>query len=828
MTSPISSGLTEQEARRRLAADGYNELPQARRRHPLRIAFGVLREPMFQLLLGAGVIYLVLGDTGEALLLLAFASGSVLIGVVQELRTERALQALRDLASPRARVLRDGTVRRVAGREVVVGDLVLLGEGERVPADLHLLEARDLQADESLLTGESMPVEKSLAANADRACSGTLIVRGEGLGEVIATGARSELGRIGGMLAELHEPPSPLHEQMRRLVRTVAAVGIAVSIAVFLLHGLLRDRWLEGLLAGISLAMAMLPEEFPLVLAVFMALGAWRLAGRQVLTRRSTAIETLGATTVLCTDKTGTLTQNQMHVALLQTPSDQWRASDACVPAGELRSLLRTALLASRARASEPMDAALHELGLRQPDPLMQPPEQQLLREYGLRPELPALTRVWLIDGMREVACKGAPEAIARLCRLDDETARKVCAVAAEFAAGGLRVLGVARASITSNLPESPLDFAFEYSGMVAFADPLRPGVADAIAACRAAGVRVVMITGDHPQTALAIAREAGLDTGPAALIGAKLDALDDVALAARISDINVYARITPAQKLRLIEALERSGEIVAMTGDGVNDAPSLKAAHIGVAMGGRGTDVARESAALVLLDDDFRSLVQALRHGRRIFDNLRKAMSYILAVHVPIAGLSLLPLLLGWPLILTPVHIVFLELLIDPVCSVVFEAEPEESDIMRRPPRTPRTPLFAPRLVLWSLAQGSVAFAAVVLLFIGARASGVALDEARAVAFAGLVATNIGLIFVNRSYTTSALQALLRPNRTLWRVLAVAAALLMLTLYVPPARTLFHFAFLPPDRLLLAASASLLMVMTLELGKRLLRPYRA
>ncbi len=830
-------GLDSAEAARRLAADGYNELPRAAQRSIARIVVEVLREPMFRLLLAAGAIYLLLGDLGEALLLLLFASASVLITIVQQTRTERSLEALRELGSPRALVIRDGRQQRIAGRELVRGDLVMLGEGDRVPADLRLLSARDLQADESLLTGESLAVGKT-AATAEAppaqpggdglpyAYAGTLIVRGEGLGEVVATGTHSQLGEIGRLLAATAEAPSPLQQQTSRLVRRLAAAGLGLSALIVLLYGLLRDAWLDGLLAGIALAMAMLPEEFPLVLTVFLALGAWRLAGRKVLTRRAAAIETLGATTVLCTDKTGTLTQNRMTVALLAIDGAQ--AAPPVLPA-PFMPLLAAALRATRPLAVDPMDRALQALAELLPPAEALPPESALAHEFGLRPELPAITQMWRTaePGRYDVAAKGAPEAIAELCRLDATRRAALRRDCDAMAARGIRVLGVARCGWRGAVPTSPHALGLQWQGLVGFSDPLRETVPAAIDECRAAGLRVVMITGDYPATARAIAEQAGIGDDGSVLDGATLATLDDAALRARVRQTSLYARIAPAQKLRIVEALKAGGEVVAMTGDGVNDAPSLKAAHIGVAMGGRGTDVAREAAALVLLDDDFSSLVGAVRDGRRIYDNIRKAMSYILAVHVPIAGIALLPLVAGWPLILTPVHIVFLELLIDPVCSIVFEAEPAETDLMRRRPRDPREPLLPRRLIAWSLAQGTAVLLAVSGLFVFARLDGLPLETARALAFSGLVLTNFALIFVNRGTAGWSLISLRRPNPAMWRVLALTTMMLGAALYLPLGRRLFGFGELPATELLLAVTVATAMVGVLDLAKRWIGPYR-
>jgi P-type Ca2+ transporter type 2C len=832
-------GLSNGEAAARLRVEGPNELPQAKRRTPLRIAAEVMREPMFALLIGAGIIYLLLGDLGEALILLLFASLSVAITIVQEARGERVLEALRDLSSPRALVIREGDRKRIPGRELVSDDILVIAEGDRVAADAQLLSAHDLQADESLLTGESVPVRKLATTVGEKRArpggddlpfvySGTMIVRGYGLAKVYATGARSEIGKIGVALKTIETEPPILRQQTQRIVRIVAVLGLSVSALVMVLYGLWRGSWLDALLAGIALSMSMLPEEFPLVLTVFMVMGAWRISRARVLTRRAAAIESLGSATVLCTDKTGTLTQNRMKVAELYAGGEGLAIAEAANNAIEQRyvTLAEYANLASARGPHDPMEGAIRELNTKMP-PTVQSDRTDwtLVRTYGLRPDLLAMTQVWRRPGvaMSIVAAKGAPEAIADLCRLCPSDSVAVRRAADDMAQRGMRVLGVARATRGENLPETQRDFVFELLGLVALADPLRDSVPAAVRECRAAGIRVVMVTGDYPATARAIAASAGIDTR-LVISGEEFARMNDAQLAEKARDCSVFARIMPEQKLRIVEALKAAGEIVAMTGDGVNDAPSLKAAHIGVAMGGRGTDVAREAAAIVLLDDDFGSIVRTIRLGRRIYDNLRKAMGYVLAMHVPIAGLSLLPLLFGSALILMPIHIAFLEMVIDPVCSIAFEAEEAESNVMARPPRDPKSPLFSRALVGWSLLQGLFAFLLVAGIYWVACWRGLPEPETRALAFVSLVFTNVALIFVNRAFSASLLQALRRPNAPLWWILATTAILLGISLLWPPARALFRFGPLHLDDLTVCVSAGIATIAGLDLLKSIWR----
>jgi Ca2+-transporting ATPase len=698
-------GLSEAEAKRRLAQHGPNEVRDRERRGMLGTVRGVLAEPMFLLLLVAAAVYLLLGDLGEGLLLAFFALVSVGLVVLQERRSEHALDALRDLASPQAHVVRDGRRRRIPARELVPGDIFLLGEGERVAADGVALQATGLAVDESLLTGESVAVRKQPAATAaqamtppggeDGACvyASTLAVSGHAVVEVLATGRATQVGRIGASLASIETGPTPLQRHLRRVVRLLGLATIAIGAAVVLGYGLLRGDWLQGVLSAIATGMAMLPEEFPMALAVFLALGAWRLARIQVLARRPAVIEALGAATVLCVDKTGTLTENRMQLRRLVTEqADVAVAASPALPMAVHR-LLEFAMLASRRGGTDPMGRALlshGDAGLADTGRLHS--EWRLTREFPLSAELLAMSHEWTDDdGGLHVAAKGAPEAVFGLCHLDAQRTAALLSRVGGLAAAGLRVLAVAEGRSTDGQAVSHQhDYDFTLLGLVAFEDPLRASVPAAVAQARGAGIAVTMITGDHAATALAIAGQAGIDVAGGALTGADIARMGDGALAAAVRGVRVFARVMPEQKLALVRALRENGEIVAMTGDGVNDAPALKAAHIGIAMGGRGTDVAREAAGLVLLDDDFCRIVGGVRMGRRIFDNLRKVMTYITAIHVPVAGLALLPLLLGVPPLMLPVHVVLTEMVIDPMCSLAFEGAPEAPDLMDRPPAPP------------------------------------------------------------------------------------------------------------------------------------------
>jgi Ca2+-transporting ATPase len=815
------AGLSELDARRRLAEEGPNALPQARGDGIPALAWKVATEPMFLLLIGAASVYLLLGDVHEALVLAASIAVVLGITVFQERRTERALEALRGLSSPRALVVRDGREMRIAGRDVVRGDLLLLREGDRAPADAILLDAHDVAVDESLLTGESVPVSK---ARGERVFSGTLMVRGLGRAEVTATGERSELGRIGASLARVESGKTSLERETARIVRILAIFAIVLCGVVALLYYATRGDALGGALAGLTLAMALLPEEFPVVLTVFLALGAWRISKHGVLTRRMAAIEMLGAATVLCCDKTGTLTENRMAVAELWRAGEwreraEWEAAEA--------PLIDTAALACEPAPFDPMERAILAVqaadtpvvaeGTRGPPPVLE-------KRYPLAEGFLAVSHAWrLASGERVLAMKGAPESVLAACDMDEGVRRAALEAAGDAARRGLRILAVARAPVRGAWPERAADARHSFLGLVALADPLRPTVPGAIRLARQAGIRVVMITGDHRETALAIARQAGLDARDA-MTGAQLEASGDEALAAAVRNVQVFARVRPEQKLRLVNALRAAGEVVAMTGDGVNDAPALKAAHIGIAMGRRGTDVAREAAALVLLDDDFTSIVGTVRLGRRIYDNIRNAMRYLVAAHVPMAGMALLPFAFGWPLFAFPVHVVFLEFVIDPACSIVFEAERSDPRAMQRAPRRPGERLFSARALALGIALGASVLAAVAAIYGGHLIAGHAESAARAAAFATLVFGNLALIMVNRSTALTALEAMRHENRALWWVLGGATAALATALYVPAVARIFRFEAIGPGALALAAAAGFACVLWYDAVKLLRR----
>jgi Ca2+-transporting ATPase len=840
--APVN-GLSEAEAAKRLAEEGYNELPSSKPRSVFYIALDVVKEPMFILLVACGAIYFLLGDVGEALMLTGFVVVVISITFAQERKTERSLEALRDMSSPRALVLRDGVSRRVPGREVARGDVFFIGEGDRVPADAEILSCVNLMCDESLLTGESVPVRKEASEGFDVprkpggdglpwVYSGALVVHGQGVARTVATGHVTEIGKIGRALKNVEPEEFPLLSETRRVIKFFTLVAGALFVFVVAGYGMLRGAWIDGLLAGITMAMSILPEEIPVILTVFLAIGAWRISQNKVLTRGVHSIGTLGAVTVLCVDKTGTITKNKMAISRLFADGEFLGVEmkrGAELPE-KFHKLVEYGILAGKKDPFDPMEKAFSQIGelhLEGSEHLHN--ERVLLKEYPFSKRFLAFTNVWRksVDGGYLVAAKGAPETVADLCHFGERETEELKMRVAEMARDGLRVLAVAMADVPSafsgeveSLPEGHHDFDLTFVGLVGFADPVRHMVAQSVRECYEAGIRVIMITGDYPDTAKSVAEKIGLGGGGEVVAGVELERMGDDELSEKIKRVNIFARIVPEQKLRIVNALKANGEIVAMTGDGVNDAPALKSAHIGVAMGERGTDVAREASALVVTNDDFSSIVSAVRQGRRIFDNLKKAMSYTLAIHVPIAGMSLVPIFFGWPPIFLPMHIAFLELIIDPACSIVFEAEGEEADVMSRPPRRTDEPLFASAMTRPALLLGGVVFLIVFSVFAIAMYRGQGTEDARALTFTTLIISNVGLILTNRSWTRGIFETVKRPNPALWWLVGGAVVFLGLVLYVPFLRALFKFSFLHPVDILICLLAGTAGVVWFEFFK--------
>jgi len=835
----IFKGVDDKQALSYLQEHGYNELPSAKSKSAFLIIVQVLKEPMFILLIACGSLYVLLGDIGEGLMLMASVIIIIIITFYQEKKTERALEALRELSSPRALVIRNGEEKRIAGREVVVNDLIVLQEGDRICADAIVLDSLNLKADESILTGEAIAVRKTewdgkqpfvfpSGEGSSFIYSGTMVVQGHCVAKVVSTGVHTEFGKIGKSLGEVKEEPTLLQKETKRIVKIFSIIGLGTSLLLIIIYGITRHDWLHAILEGLSLAMAMLPEEFAVVLTIFMAMGAWRMSKKNVLTRRAASIETLGAVTVLCADKTGTLTENKMTVRKLFSEGNFFevnKKSDTALPEN-FHALIEYAILASQRNPFDPMERAFVQLGemkLAGTEHLHK--EWKLEKEYPLSSGLLAMSHVFKLPERNEyvIAAKGSPEAIIDLCHLSKDTQKELNEHISSLASEGLRVLAVASALFSpgKEFPKEQHDFNFKFIGLIGLEDPLRQTVSEDLKSCYNAGIRVIMITGDYPATAQNIAKRMGLKNPEQIITGSELKQMNEATLREKIKTTNIFARVIPEQKLMIVNALKENGEIVAMTGDGVNDAPALKAAHIGIAMGQRGTDVAREASSLVLLDDNFSSIIAAIRMGRRIYDNMQKAMGYIFSVHLPVAGLTLIPVLFAHlPMILFPLHIAFLELIIDPACSLIFEGEAEEKDSMNRPPRNTNMPEFGIKKIILSSLQGLSVLAISLTVYFIALYVKRPEDEVRALTFTTLIVANLGLILTNRSKTRTIIETFKERNPSVKWVISGATLFLFAVLFIPTLRKLFHLDILHIHDLLICLVAGILSILWFEVLK--------
>ncbi|WP_353148890.1 cation-translocating P-type ATPase [Pollutimonas bauzanensis] len=842
------AGLSAKEASARLLKEGFNRLPSSAPKSLLAILYSVAGEPMFLMLLCAGGIYLILGDKTEAAFLMASVFVIILITLVQERKTQRALESLRDLSAPRALVIRDGQERRISGQEVVRGDLLVLHEGDRIAADGLLLDG-NVAVDESLLSGEAVPVLKLASRLSDRfhqdsltgaseaegsplLFASTVVTKGEGIARVTAIGAQTAVGKIGQSLNQTDSLSSGLTIASRKIVWQLTTLGLLIAGMLILVSWLWNQKpLLESLLAGIALVMAVLPEEIPVVLTVFLALGAWRMSKKKVLTRQMTGLEALGAITILAVDKTGTITQNKMKIAELSVISARFVDDNASALPEQFHELCHFAVLASPADPFDPMEKAIQHFARRRLNNAeLEGRGLRLERKYDLSAGILAMTNVYSSENSSDhiIATKGAPEAVLDLCRLPQETRETIQQSAVAMASTGLRVLGVARGAWNAiTLPSNQQDFDFFFLGLVGFVDPPRPEVMEAISECHSAGIRVIMMTGDHPATAKAIGQQVGLSDRLALMTGAAAEKLNDEELTEKLKHVDLCARLKPEQKLRLVKLLQGIGEVVAMTGDGVNDAPALQAANIGIAMGERGTDVAREAADLVLLDDSFASIVLSIRQGRRIYDNITCAIRFIFAVHVPVVALALFPTLFHWPILLLPLHIVLLELIIDPTCSIVFEAQPETPNIMRRPPRKLNHSPFSFSNVGYALTQG-VGISVILLLgyWVLSSTQEMSEDQERVIVFISLVVGIVLLVMANKDPSLSSSKGAHKKDALfLWLAVLVAGMLIVITT-IPAANRILHLHLPTPADWGFAAVMVTLIFIWLEALRRVWRRY--
>lgn len=838
-TDRAQAGLTSAEAARLREQYGKNELSSEKNGKFIKKVIHILKEPMFLLLFFAAAVYFILGEPGDGAVMLIFIVAVVGIDVAQEWKTDRTLAALKKMASPRVRVRRDGIEQVIPGEELVPGDVFFLCEGDRVPADASIITCSDFCVDESMMTGESEGVWKTETpeikkqGNADMfrkdyCYAGTLVTQGNAMLLAEHTGADTEYGKIGLGVASAPEEPTPLQRQTNRLVRICALI----AAVFFTLAGIftwlnltgyaLQERFTRSVLAGVTLAMALIPEEFPVVLTVFLSMGAWRLAKKRSLVRRLPSVETLGAVTVLCCDKTGTLTMNKMSV------QETWAAD------GDEKELLRIMGMGCEPEAYDPMEQAMiaycREQGIDEKELF----GGRLVKEYAFSNKKKIMGHVWQQEGRLTAAVKGSPETITEICTFGGaspvsgrDNALRACE---RMADRGLRVIAVASGTRVpiegenQELPEEPEGFGLKFLGLIGLSDPPREGVAKHIKECRNAGIRVIMITGDNAETAMAVAGRIGIESR-SVVSGSQLDELTEEELCGRVGRSDVFSRVIPEHKMRIVKALKKNGEVVAMTGDGVNDAPALKYADIGIAMGMRGSEVSREAADLILLDDNFATIVETVKDGRRIYDNICKAVGYILTIHIPIIFASLLPPLLGTgqpSLMLLPVHIVLLELVIDPTCSIVLERQPAEQDIMDRKPVRAKEKLLKPSLLIKSISQGLViALSSFLVYYCKLRGCPEGAETSRSMGLMVIMISNLFLVLVNCSDSEPALLSLFRLMKDRGMQAAFAGMVLMqAVLFYSPVSRFLKLAPLTALQLAAVLAVSALSVFWYEIVK--------
>ncbi|ALP91555.1 cation-translocating P-type ATPase [Clostridium butyricum] len=781
-------GLNSKEVEKLQKKYGMNELVIQEKPNMLKKFLGVFKEPMFLLLLIAAMVYFLLGAPKDGAIMLVFVGFVASITFIQEWKTEKTMNALKDLTSPKVNTLRDGKNILIKSTELVPGDVVFLSEGERIPADCIVLEPSNFSVDESILTGESEYVMKVSTTQSEKSTdywrkdilyAGTLCVFGKCTAIVKFTGINTEYGKIGKAISEAKDESTPLQKKVSILVKNIAIAGVILCISVMVASYFYSFNILNSILSGISLAMAIIPEEFPVVLTVFLSMGAYRLAKNNTLMRKISAVETLGSATVLCVDKTGTITQNKMKVKSIYSDGRIFNNED--LKNQELSDLM---VLSCEKDPYDPMEKAILEAAnLSQLETLY---KYDLSKKIAFDSKTKRMANIYIKDNKYYVAVKGSAETVLGLCNLDKETMDEINIEIDKMASNGLRVLALA--DCTSEKVYEDLEcYELTFKALVGLQDPPKEGVEEAIKLCKKAGIRVVMITGDYSKTAMAIGEEIGLKFTDKVIVGNEIDSLSENELCEVVKSCDVFSRVIPEQKMKIVKALKKNGEIVAMTGDGVNDAPALKSADIGIAMGQRGTEVAKEAAHMILMDDNFTTIVKSVKDGRRVYDNIRKAMVYILIIHIPIAAMAMFAPLFNLPPLLLPMHIMLLELIIDPTCSIVFEGEPAEANIMENPPRPPQEPLLTRNLTIKVVLQGVVMFLAAFMPFHYMIDLGISSEYARSFSLITFIVANVTLVLVNRS-NTELLYHLIKEKGSKVRLIVNSMALIMVfaIVYIP------------------------------------------
>lgn len=827
------SGLTAAEVLQSRKLNGSNRLDYKKASGLSDALKGLAKEPMVILLLVASAIYFISGNIGDGIFLAVAIVLVAAISLYQDRRSRMALEKLKTYTQPACKVVRDNEIKEIPSTDLVVGDCLLIEEGTLVAADGRILHSNDFSVNESILTGESLPVFKDSSSEQPMVYLGTTVTSGLAIAEITAIGHQTALGRIGKSLDDIKEERTPLEQQITNFVRKMVIIGALVFLVVWAINFFKSYHLLDSLLKALTLAMSILPEEIPVAFTTFMALGAWRLMNTGIVVKQMKTVETLGSATVICADKTGTLTENSMSLEQVYLPAAEQVFRLAEAKGAEADHLLQTAMWASEPIPFDPMEAALHN-SYQQRTSEDKRRAFSMVHEYPLGGKPPMMTHIFENNaGERIIAAKGAPEALIPLCNLSDQQINAANAAVEELSKAGYRVLAVADANWQGNaFPQKQQDFPFTFRGIVGFNDPPKKNTAAVLKQFYQAGIAVKIITGDNAATTAAIARQVGLQHAGQTMSGTELIELPDDLLRKRVAETAVFTRMFPEAKLKIINALKANHEIVAMTGDGVNDGPALKAAHIGIAMGKKGTEIAKQAASLILVNDDLAQMVEAVAIGRRIYTNLKKAIQYIISIHIPIILTVFIPLALGWifPNIFSPTHIIFLELIMGPTCSIIYENEPMEKNTMTLPPRPITDTFFNWKELTTSIIQGLVITAGTLFAYQYAVQQGYSESLTRTMVFTTLIAANIFLTLVNRSFYYSLLTTILYRNNLVLLIIGATVGLMALLLAVPAMSRFFQFEQLSGSQLLICVLTGFISVVWFEIVKAYKRrqhPYK-
>lgn len=814
-------GLSEQEIPALLQKYGKNIFEKDRSGAFFNILWGTLREPMFILLAIACSVYFIIGEVSEGFLMAAAMIFDAAISFFQENKSTKALKALKEFTQPKVTVIRDGKEKASDTTDLVPGDVLLLEEGNNIPADARILQANDLSINESVITGESLPVEKNSFEGKNNLFQGTTVNSGKCIAEVTATGSQTTLGKLGKSITSYIPPRTLLQQQIGKFVQRLFLFGLIAFIFIWLVNYLETGSVIQGLLYGLTLAMAAVPEEIPVAFSSFMALGAFKMSRLGIISRQPQTIENLGAVTVICLDKTGTITENKMEVKIIYDYNNDELLDVEQMHQHNGEKVLYYAMLASEQDPFDAMEKAIHSAWDRLDNDAAGTLKQ--IYEYPLEGKPPMMTHVYLRDGKRLIAAKGGAERILKVCKADPETEAKVIAHVKALASKGYRVLGVASADpYEGEFPSSQDDFNWTLLGLISLYDPPKKKIPEIFSRFYDAGIRLKLLTGDYPETAINIAEQTGLKGNQNYFTGNDVMQMSEEDLREKVRTSNLFARMYPEAKMKVINALKANGEIVAMTGDGVNDGPALRSSDIGIAMGKRGTEIARQASDLILTDDDIEKIPEAILQGRKIYSNLKKAVRYIISIHIPIIFTAALPLLFGWkyPNIFTPIHVIFLELIMGPTCSVFFEREPVEKDIMSQPPRNRKVRLFNNAELAISIIQGLAITAGTLYLYNYYMISGHSIEETRAVVFTTLVLANIFLTFADRSFHENFTRTIFYKNDLAPWVLITSALFLLLILVVPFINQLFNLTEISATDFLICMGVAFISVAWFELYK--------